>query len=84
MIHIKILKLNNDGSQSVVVTCKLNDFGVVECEGDPDLIKYLENVELYEFQSKKTLRFTDGEEFLSQLKFHFKSGYYNATDIRES
>ena len=85
MKYIEFYKLNNDGSQTTIAACHLND-GVVECEGDENLVENLkkDGIKDYSDNSGNTRLFLkDGLRFLEQLKFNFKSGYLNASDILE-
>lgn len=81
---VEIYKLQNDGSQQVIATCKLADSQVV-CEGDENLIADLNNgIRDYTNPPNEKLLPKDGIRFLEQLKFNFKSGYLNASDIIEN
>ncbi len=84
MLRVDLYKLQNDGTQKLILTCKLINESVV-CEGDVKLISYLENkgIRDYSAKSDKKLYFKDGELFLKQMKYNFSSGYLNATDIIE-
>ena len=84
MKKVNIYKLNNDGIQSVVVVCELAGRQVI-CKGEETLARNLEKDGIKDYASKdgKTLYFKDGLNFLKQLKFNFKSGYLNASDIIE-
>ena len=81
---VEIYKLNNDGSQTVFVTCKLVDKEVA-CYGDKDLASLLERLGIIDYsdsqQINNRLFLSDGLKFLKQLKFNFKSGYLNASDV---
>lgn len=83
MHRIEIYKLNNDGSQSIICVCKLVD-GRIVCEGENKI--FIENLEkdgIIDYSSKNydKLYFKDGFKFLEQLKYNFKSGYLNASDV---
>lgn len=84
---VQIYKLQNNGAQKVIATCKLTDSGVV-CDGNPIFIKNLEKDGVRDYSSadlKANKLFPkDGIKFLENLKFAFKSGYLVATDIQES
>lgn len=85
MKYVELLKLNNDGSQSIIVTCKLED-GVVICSGDSIFIENLKQNGILDHSKelKEKLYFKDGLRFLEQLQFNFKSGYLIASDIKEN
>lgn len=84
MKKVEILKLQNDGSQKIIATCKLIGEKVI-CEGQEELVNDLSSNGIinYSDQGAEKLYPQDGLLFLEQLKFNFKSGYLNATDIIE-
>ena len=84
MKKVKILKLQNDGSQKIIVTCKLIGEKVI-CEGQEELVSSLSNNGIINYfnEGAEKLYPQDGLLFLEQLKFNFKSGYLNATDVME-
>ena len=81
--YVEIYKLENDGGQKVLAVCKMTDSGVA-CEGDRVFIDNLTDRGILDYGSEdKTKLFPkDGRKFLEQLKFNFKSGYLNASDIK--
>lgn len=81
---VEIYKLQNDGSQKILAVCKLVGEEVV-CEGDEIFIKNLnqEGIFNYTTESREKVFPKDGRKFLEQLKFNFKSGYLNASDIKK-
>ena len=87
MKFVQIYKLQNNGDQKVIATCKFVDSGVI-CDGDPIFIKNLEKDGIRDYSSQdlgaSKLFPKDGIKFLENLKFAFKSGYLVATDIQES
>jgi len=82
---VEIYQLNNDGTQSVAAVCRLEGDAVV-CEGNENLIRGLiqEGIKNYASREPKKLFPKDGIKFLEQLKYNFKSGYLNASDIKEN
>lgn len=82
MPKVEIYKLNNDGSQIVLATCRLVGSEVI-CEGDEVFVNNLKNEGIIDYSSAKRtkLYFKDGRKFLEQLKYNFKSGYLNASDV---
>ena len=85
MKFVEIYKLQNDGSQKVIAVCKLTDGGVViESENkefahslaDRGVRDYLSNSDVMLFPK-------DGIKFLEQLKYNFRSGYLNASEVIE-
>lgn len=84
---VQIYKLQNNGDQKVIATCKLAN-SIVVCDGNPIFIKNLEKNGIRDYSSadlKADKLFPkDGIKFLENLKFAFRSGYLVATDIQES
>lgn len=83
MEFVEIYKLNNDGSQKIIAVCKLTG-GEVICEGDKEFVEHLskEGIIDYSSESREKIFPQAGRLFLEQLKFNFKSGYLNASDIK--
>lgn len=81
---VEIYQLKDDGSQGVIVTCKLIN-GEVVCEGDQIFVENLEKEGIFDYSSSGKNKFypKDGLKFLEQLRFNFKSGYLNASDVKE-
>jgi len=85
MTFVEIYKTKNDGSQEIIATCRLKD-DVVACEGNEVLINNLKEDGISDYSSAdpgKKLFFKDGPKFLEQLMFNFKSGYLNASAVKE-
>jgi hypothetical protein len=83
MKYVEIYKLKNDGSQEVLITCDLKKTRIV-CKGDKNLVKSLEKDGIMNYSNPREKIFPkDGLKFLEQLKFNFKSGYLNASDVME-
>ncbi len=86
MKYVEIYKLQNDGEQKIIATCKLVDTNV-ECNGDEIFIKNLveQGIKNYEDLTHNEIIFPkDGILFLENLKHAFKSGYLQATDVLET
>lgn len=86
MKYVNIYKLQNNGEQEVIATCRLNDEGVVVCEGNRVFIKNLEEEGIFDYDNMETkhkLSLKDGVKFLENLKHSFRSGYLVATDVQE-
>lgn len=83
MSYVELYKLQNDGSQTVVATCRLED-GVVGCEGDTVLVNNLMTGGIKDYDNPEggKLFVKDGLKFLEQLKFNFTSGYLNASEVK--
>ena len=84
MPYVEFYKLNNDGSQKIIAVCRLRD-GQVDFEGDENLIKNLreQGINDYRDQNNNKLFPKDNLDFLQQLAFNFKSGYLNASEVKE-
>ncbi len=85
MKYVEFYKLQNDGRQTVIAICKLQDNRVV-CEGDEMLVRNLIDQGIINYGdriSNDKLYPKDGVKFLGQLRFNFKSGYLNASEILE-
>jgi len=85
MQFVEVYKLNSDGSQRVIAVCRLVEGGAV-CEGEEIFVKNLGKEGIFDYSSSKSPKIfpKDGLRFLEQLKFNFKSGYLNASDVEES
>jgi hypothetical protein len=85
MKKVEIYKLEEDGSQTTIATCKLQPDSVVVCEGDKDLVAHLENNGITDYLTNfhRTVFPRDGEIFLINLERNFSSGYINASDVIE-
>lgn len=85
MQYVEFYKLQNDGTQKIIATCRLADDGVIACEGDEIFLGNLhdQGIKDYDNPSGSPLFFTDGLKFLEQLKFNFTSGYLNASEVKQ-
>lgn len=83
MPYVELYKLQNDGSQKVVATCRLVG-DVVSCEGDTVLVENLQAEGIKDYGNPPGKLFVkDGRKFLEQLKFNFTSGYLNASEVKD-
>ena len=83
MLYVEIYKLKNDGSQEVIATCKLVG-DTVKCGGDKIFVENLEKDGVRDYsdlENSQKLFMKGGIKFLENLKFNFKSGYLNASDV---
>ncbi len=80
--YVQIYKLQNDGTQKAVAICSLIDDKVV-CEGEKFLVAALSFNGIYDYSSPERVKLypKDGMKFLENLKFNFKSGYLNASEV---
>ena len=81
---VEIYKIQNDGSQTTVVACKLVG-EIVTCEGEPVLVSGLEQEGIWDYSKTPPQKVfpKDGLAFLDRLRFTFKSGYLNASEVKE-
>ncbi len=84
MKFVEIYKTRNDGSQCVVATCTLAS-GKVICKGDEAFVKNLESEGIFNYLETMPEKIypEDGLMFLENLRFSFRSGYLNASEVRE-
>lgn len=85
MKFVELYNTESDGSQKIMATCSLLGATVV-CEGDPIIVENLVNNGIPDVRAGgnvKKLFPNDGIRFLEGLKFVFKSGYLNASDIMD-
>jgi hypothetical protein len=83
MKFVEIYKIKNDGSQKVSAVCELKNNKVV-CRGEKSFVASLvaDGIQDYSNGNGTKLFPKDGIRFLENLKFTFKSGYLNASDIK--
>lgn len=84
MSFVEIYKLEPNGTQTVMAVCSLQNTEVV-CEGDDAFVRMLKQEGIRDYESKdfKQLFPKDGLRFLEQLKFAFRSGYLNASEVKQ-
>ncbi len=84
MHKVEIYKLQNDGAQVVIATCRLQD-GTVDCDGDMNFVTHLKEEGIIDYSQKAHTKVfpKDGMLFLKQLQYNFKSGYLNASEVIE-
>ena len=84
MPKVKIYQTSSDGSQTTIAECFLNH-NQVDCQGDNNFVTHLKEVGIrdYSENTEENLLPKDGLKFLEQLKYNFKSGYLNASDVME-
>ncbi|OGY64771.1 MAG: hypothetical protein A3I24_04460 [Candidatus Harrisonbacteria bacterium RIFCSPLOWO2_02_FULL_41_13b] len=86
MQFVEIYKLKTGGEQEVIARCEIGDGGIVKCLGDKIFVSNLEKEGIFEYsesgRSETKLFPKDGLKFLEQLSYNFKSGYLNASDIK--
>lgn len=84
MKFVEIYKIENDGSQRVIAVCKLVG-EIAICKGDDVFVENLKNEGVWDYSKKLSSKIfpKDGLSFLEALRFNFKSGYLNASEVKE-
>ena len=84
MPFVEIYKTNNDGLQEIAAICELNKEFVV-CKGEKIFIENLKKDGIYNYSRSPHQKIfpKDGLHFLEQLKYNFKSGYFNASEVKD-
>ena len=82
---VEIYKLQNDGLQKILATCRLDVSGEVVCEGGGLFVENLIKDGVIDFSIPERNRLfpKDGVRFLEQLQNNFSSGYLMASGIIE-
>lgn len=86
---VDLFELDRDAQQKKIATFKLLDGegGVVEIEGDHDhpVIFSIKGEGIFDYKYARPgkLYLHDGMNFLENLKYHFRSGYLLATDVKQ-
>ena len=87
---VELFELDQNAQQKKIATFKLleQESSVVEIEGDHDhpVIEDIrgEGIFDYKYARPGKLHLYDGMNFLENLKYHFRSGYLLATDVKET
>lgn len=84
MKFVELYETQNNGSQRVVAVCTLADTGVL-CTGDEVLVENLAQDGIWDDSQTPPQKVfpQDGIRFLERLRFAFKSGYLNASEVKE-
>ena len=84
MKFVELYRLENDGSQTVVLRCRLEGETVV-FDRSSSLGTYLEKEGIKNRENPEALFLfpKDGLRFLEQLSYNFSSGYLNASEVKE-
>jgi len=85
---VELFELDQNANQKKIATFKLSDESdVVQIDGDHDhrVIVNIkgEGIFDYKYARPRKLYPYDGMNFLENLKYHFRSGYLLATDVKE-
>jgi len=83
MPKIEIYKLGNSCKQELIATCTLASDGV-EITGEENFVMALKNTGIADYTDNQMgiLFPKDGQKFLDQLKFNFRSGYLLTHEVK--
>ncbi|OGZ97087.1 MAG: hypothetical protein A3I44_01010 [Candidatus Sungbacteria bacterium RIFCSPLOWO2_02_FULL_51_17] len=79
-MHVEIYKLQNDGSQRMIASCRLAG-EAAECSGEEPFVTNLMVEGIRAHADGVPLFPAEGRRFLEELKYFFTSGYMNASDV---
>lgn len=86
---VELFELDRDARQKKIATFKLLDGegGVVKIEGDHGhpVVGSIQGEGIFDYKYARPGRLYpyDGMSFLENLKYHFRSGYLLATDVKK-
>lgn len=89
LYFVELFELDRDANQKKIATFKLLDgeSSVVEIDGDHEypVIEGIKGEGIFDYKYARPgkLYLYDGMNFLENLKYHFRSGYLLATDVKE-
>jgi|SRR3990167_9896744 len=89
LYFVELFELDRDANQKKIATFKLLDgeSDTVEVEGDHNhpVLEGIrgEGIFNYKYARPGKLYSYDGMNFLENLKYHFRSGYLSATDVKK-
>ena len=89
LYFVELFELDRNAQQKKIATFKLleEESAMVEIEGDHHhpVIENIcgEGIFDYKYARPGKLHLYDGMNFLENLKYHFRSGYLSATDVKK-
>ena len=88
LYFVELFELDRDAQQKKIATFRLLEEGsVVEVDGDHDhpIIEGIKGEGIFDYKYARPgkLYLNDGMNFLENLKYHFRSGYLLATDVKK-
>lgn len=89
LYFVELFELDRDANQKKIATFKLLDgeSSVVEIDGDHEhpVIEGIKGEGIFDYKYARPGKLYpyDGINFLENLKYHFRSGYLLATDVKK-
>ena len=89
LYFVELFELDSNANQKKIATFKLLDegSGAVEIDGNRErpIIENIQGEGIFDYKYARPGKLYpfDGMNFLENLKYHFRSGYLSATDIKE-
>ncbi|MEK7121586.1 MAG: hypothetical protein AAB857_02660 [Patescibacteria group bacterium] len=86
---VDLFELDHNANQKKIATFKLSEGegGGVEIDGDNDnpIVENIKREGIFDYKYVRPGKLYpyDGMSFLENLKYHFRSGYLLATDVKE-
>ena len=85
---VELFELDSNANQKKIATFKLSEEnGVVEIEGEANhwVIVSIQGEGIFDYKYSRPGKLYphDGISFLENLKYHFRSGYLLATDVKQ-
>lgn len=86
---VELFELDRDSSQKKIATFKFSEEGgrTVEIEGDHShpVVESIQGEGIFDYKYSRPGKLYphDGMNFLENLKYHFRSGYLLATDVKK-
>lgn len=89
LYFVDLFELDHDAQQKKIVTFKLSEESgqAVEIEGNHNhpVIESIQGEGIFDYKYARLGKLYphDGMNFLENLKYHFRSGYLSATDVKK-
>ena len=88
LYFVELFELDQNANQKKIATFKLLEEGsIVEIEGDNNhpVVKDIQGEGIFDYKYARPGKLypPDGMNFLENLKYHFRSGYLLATDVKK-
>ncbi len=89
LYFVELFQLDRDANQKKIATFKLLDgeSSMVEVEGDQEhpVVEDIKGEGIFDYKYARPGKLYphDGMNFLENLKYHFRSGYLLATDVKK-
>jgi hypothetical protein len=89
LYFVELFELDRDAQQKKIATFKLleGESRAVEIDGDRDnlVVESIQGEGIFDYKNARPGKLypNDGMSFLENLKYHFRSGYLSATDVKK-